>query len=164
MMPVSSEVKNIKGWGADLDPAMRPAVPMEKPSNVTSLRGDVKDWQQPDVKIHQSIEQPSLTPTFGTTCPPRGLSGKLRDYAYSKSESEMQHWLTLMLADRVDVVEGLLDDLRKGHFPNYFKERGWTTEFTHVDRKRLYRNLLIAGAVVAGTAAVGLVATKRRRR
>jgi hypothetical protein len=36
-----------------------------------------------------------------------------------------------MLADRVNAVEGVLDDLASGHVPNVFAERGWNAEWRH---------------------------------
>ena len=36
-----------------------------------------------------------------------------------------------MLADRVNVVEGIIDDLKRGHIPNIFAEKGWKAEWKH---------------------------------
>ena len=102
---VPQNVRKINGWGADLDPANRPAVPQELPSNVTTARGDVKHWQTPRSKIYMSNEMPDLTPVFGETCPPHGLSGLLRDFAFQYGEGTSRHWMTLMLADRVERFE-----------------------------------------------------------
>ncbi|MBV9495386.1 MAG: hypothetical protein JOZ54_14150, partial [Acidobacteria bacterium] len=97
MTEMSERYAKVPGWGADLDPANRPAVPKEKPSSVRNVRGDVPiPRQTTDVKIFQSVEHPDLTPVFGTTCPPRGLSGMIREYAYQFSEGRLQHWLALM--------------------------------------------------------------------
>src|SRR5207253_7460861 len=86
----------------------RPMFPRELPSTVETVRGDVKDWQKPKVKVHMSNEHPNLTPVFGTACPPKGLSGLLRDYAYQYGEATNRHWMTLLLADRVDMVETMI--------------------------------------------------------
>ena len=45
------------------------------------------------------------TAVFGTSCPPRLLSGTLRRLAYKIPEHRAEHWMTLLLADRVDVWE-----------------------------------------------------------
>jgi hypothetical protein len=45
------------------------------------------------------------TPVFGTAQPVRGLSGALRTRAYAIPEHHARHWLLLVAADRVDVVE-----------------------------------------------------------
>jgi hypothetical protein len=149
--------QRVRGWGADLDPANRPAVPKEKPSNVTNVRGDVPlSRQVPTTKIFLSVEHPDLTPAFGTSCPPRGLSGMLRAYAYQFGEGRLRRWMTLMLADRVDVIEGLVDDVSRGHVPNWPKERGLKAEISHSDGARKRRDLMIAGAAVGIAALVVL--------
>src|SRR5829696_1643120 len=110
------------GWGVDLDPKNRPMYPMELPSDVTAVRGDaVPPRQEQRVRIHKSTEHPDLTPVFGTSCPPRGLSGKIRDAAYHFSEGRLAHWMLLLLADRVDVVEGMVDDVAHLRSPGYIK-------------------------------------------
>jgi hypothetical protein len=59
-----------------------------------------------------------------------------------------------MLADRVGVVEGMLDDLTRGRVPNILAERGWKAEWKH-NRKSLVTRVLI-GAVLASAAVVYL--------
>jgi hypothetical protein len=54
--------------------------------------------QVPHVKIHKSTEHGKLTPVFGTSCPPSGISGRIRDYAYTFSEGRLARWLMLMFA------------------------------------------------------------------
>src|SRR5439155_22374590 len=49
-----------------------------------------------------------MTPVFGDSPPPRGLSGLLRKKAYAIPEHFPAHFLMLMMADRVDVVEHTL--------------------------------------------------------
>ncbi|HYI07964.1 MAG TPA: hypothetical protein VEK57_02730 [Thermoanaerobaculia bacterium] len=157
--------RNMHGWGADLSPADRPAVPKEKPSTVTTPRGVMPTRQVPTMRIHKSTEHPDLPPVFGTSCPPRGLSGKLRDVAYTFSEGQMTHWLTLMLADRVDVVEGLIEDLRHGKVPNLIRERGTDAVLTHESEDRfLKQKTVIYTAATIGVVAVALVALQQRRR
>jgi hypothetical protein len=140
-------------------------VPKEVPSDVHTARGVVPPRQIPTVKIHKSIEHPDLTPVFGTTCPPSGLSGRLRDVAYQYSEGRLAHWMTLMLADRVDVWEGLIDDLVHGKVPHPMHERGWKTRMTHktADRLNQRRNKIVAvGAAVALAGVAAYVVTRMR--
>jgi len=59
-----------------------------------------------------------------------------------------------MLADRVNVVEGVLGDLRHARVPNVFAERGWKAEWKH-DRTNLVRRILVR-AVLISTAVVYL--------
>lgn len=154
--------RTMPGWGADLNPADRPAVPKEKPSDVTTVRGKVPSRQVSDVRIHMSVEHPDLTPVFGTTCPPRGVSGKLRDLAYRYGEGRLVHWFTLILADRIDVLEGGLEDIGAGKLPHPISERGLRSEITHASRERQITN---AVAVAAGIALIaGGLALRRRMR
>jgi len=113
-MSVSTDHSNILGWGADLDPSRRPAVPMEHMPPRLQGRRPMAPAQQPEtVEILHSIERPDITPVFGTSVPPRGLSGWMRRRAFRRSESDVRHWMLLLAADRVNVVEGLLSDARR---------------------------------------------------
>ena len=140
----------IAGWGSDLDPARRPGVPRDKAPEigVESLYPPIEP-QVARIKIHKSSEHGQLTPVFGTSCPPQGLSGALRDMAYRFSEGQLPHWLTLMLADRVNVVEGLVDDMRRLQPPNLVKELGLAAQWRH-NRAGVLRNAALASLCVAG--------------
>jgi hypothetical protein len=158
--------QRVTGWGADLDPANRPAVPKEAPSDVMNVRGRVGERQIPDVRIHKSIEHPGLTPVFGTTCPPRGASGKLRDVAYKFSEGRLAHWMTLILADRVDMFEGFIEDVTRGRMPSLVNDRAeHGLPFVADSFKRRQRTMALAGAgLVMIAVAVALPQVKKRRR
>ncbi|WP_232207648.1 hypothetical protein [Pseudoxanthomonas sp. J35] len=105
---------HIPGWGSDLPRGNRPAVPMER----TPPRLDVP-WSEPPpqqpmtVEVLKSVERPEHSRTFGTRLPPKGLSGAIRRAAFRRSENDAGHWLMLVAADRVDVVEGLCEDARR---------------------------------------------------
>jgi len=103
----------IPGWGADLDPADRPAVPREVDQGVqTGHPVPLPDRQPERWPRERSIEHAALTPVFGTSCPPRGLSGAMRKFAYARySEARAAHWLLLLAADRVDSKEQALRSL-----------------------------------------------------
>ncbi|WP_295200560.1 hypothetical protein [uncultured Chryseobacterium sp.] len=60
--------------------------------------------------------------------PPEGINGAIRKFAFRYSESSYSRWLPLVLADRIGVIEGIIDDLKNGHLPNIFAERGWGAE------------------------------------
>ena len=146
----------VKGWGVDANPKNDPTYPMKK-------RNDGEhagySWERPpqqpiSVEILHSNERPNLPAAFGTSVPPSGVSGMLRRSAFKYSESSYGHWLPLMLADRVGVVEGVLDDLTRGRVPNIFAERGWKAEWKH-NRKSLVTRVLV-GAVLASAAVVYL--------
>lgn len=154
---VPNDYKQVPGWGVDLDPKNRPMFPMELESDVMTARGDVKDWQVPHEKVHMSIEHPNLTPVFGVSCPPRGLSGLLRDYAYKYSEGTNRHWMTLVLADRVDVIESMIVDALRGHPDRYIKERAWGQKLKHRDDMSQRHRYLGLAVGIAGAAVLGLV-------
>ena len=76
----------------------------------------------------------------------------IRRIAFRYSESSYGHWLPLMLADRVSVVEGVLGDLKHGHLPNVFAELGWKAEWKH-NRTSLVRRILVRVVLVTATVA-----------
>ncbi|HZH44723.1 MAG TPA: hypothetical protein VEY50_11640 [Lysobacter sp.] len=122
-MSVPHDPTRVHGWGADLDPTQRPAVPMERtPPRLDGVHWDEPEQQQQNVEVLRSVERPTITPVFGTSVPPSGLSGVIRRAAYRLSENDIRHWLMLMAADRVNVVEGVFDDVR---------ETRWGRRLTH---------------------------------
>ena len=149
---------NIQGWGADLDPAVRPAVPMERtPPRLPNVHGETPAHQRRTVKVFHSTERPGMTPVFGSTVPPSGVSGLIRAGAFRFSENDLRHWLMLLFADRVNVVEGLIEDLAHGHLPNVLGEMGARAEWKY-NRAGFVRKALAASAVV------GLLIYLRHRR
>lgn len=141
----------VKGWGVDADPENDPTYPMKFRNNGehAGYTWDRPTQQEPEVEVLHSNERPNLSAAFGTTLPPSGLSGMIRRGAFRYSEDSYSHWLPLMLADRVDMVEGLVDDLSRGHIPNIFSELGWGAEWKH-NRKALVTKI----ALGAGAAAI----------
>jgi hypothetical protein len=154
------DTSRVQGWGADLDPQNRPAVPMERtPPRLSNVHWDAPEQQEARVKIHHSTERPGITPVFGTSVPPSGLSGAMRDIAFRYSENELRHWMILLGADRVNVIEGILDDLVHGHVPNLWREMGLVAEWRY-NRASFVRKAAIATAVLG--AAVYLIRRRRR--
>src|ERR687889_1318720 len=100
----------IPGWGVDLDPRDRPSVPREKfDPDLSGAHWEYPDEQPEKWPRERSVEHTQLPPVFGTTCPPKGLSGAIRKLAYAKySEGQAAHWLLLMAGDRIDVAESAL--------------------------------------------------------
>jgi hypothetical protein len=150
----------VVGWGVDADPENDPTYPYRDRSNDEGL---TKDWQRPplqssDVEILQSIEHIRTPAVFGTSTPPSGVSGMIRRAAFSWSESNWIHWLMLMGADRINVVEGVVQDLAHARIPNIPAEMGIRSEWQHNKR-----GLVIKGAVAVGVTAaiVGLIAWRR---
>jgi hypothetical protein len=123
---------HIPGWGVDRNKQDRPAVPMERtPPRLEGIHWDTPAQQQANVEVLHSTERSGLTPVFGTTQPPRGVSGMLRRLGFRYSENDVRRWLTLLMADRVDMVEGVVDDLASGHVPNIYAEMGGRAELRH---------------------------------
>jgi hypothetical protein len=148
---VPDKYAHIPGWGIDADPDNDPQYPMR--SNPTEQHKGYS-WERPTqqeetVEVFHSIERPNLTAVFGTTCPPRGLSGLIRRWAFKSSENRYSHWLPLLLADRIDAVEGIIIDLARGRVPNYVKEKGWTALWKY-DKKKLMKRVGPAIAIIAG--------------
>jgi hypothetical protein len=114
----------------------------------------------PVVDFH-SNERPGMTAVFGVAAPPSGLSGMMRKHAFKYSENHYGHWLTLLAADRVNVIEGIINDLKSGHIPNIFAEKGWKAEWQY-NRKALVTKVLVIALVTAGI--VGLMGRKKRSR
>jgi len=160
----NDKYKDIKGWGIDADPENEPTYPIKKYNGDDHER---LNWERPSlqprtVEILKSVEHPRMPAVFGTTIPPSGLSGMLRRYAFKYDESEYGHWLNLLLADRINVVEGFIDDLKHGLIPNIFGERGMKADWKY-NRKELVTKAVIATAVITGLFLLSNQKTKRKK-
>lgn len=142
--------EHIKDWGIDADPKNDPTYPLKQRNNAEhkGYSWDRPPLQPQTVEILHSNERPNVTAVFGDSAPPSGISGAIRRHAFKYSENHWGHWLYLLLADRVDVVEGVVDDLKKGHVPNIFAEKGWKAEWEH-NRKGLITKVAVTAGVVA---------------
>jgi hypothetical protein len=80
--------ENVHGWGIDRRIADRPGYRRDEPRVDHDTLGGVAPWT--------------------TTIRLRGLSGLLRRAAYRIPDWKARHWLLLLFADRVDVVESKL--------------------------------------------------------
>jgi len=153
----------IPGWGADLDPADRPSVPQERfDPGATGAHWRFPDRQPEHQPRERSIEHAGLTPVFGTAQPLKGLSGSIRRYAYARySEGRAAHWLILMAADRVDVVESAVGSALRGRPDRPLHERGLESEVKHGlssrrhDRRTDKKHQWIDPLVAAGPWALG---------
>jgi hypothetical protein len=144
----------IPGWGVDGDPENDPTYPYrERDEDDHSGNWVRPPVQDSDVEILQSIEHKQRPAVFGTSTPPSGLSGMLRRGAFRYSESHGAHWLMLMGADRVNMVEGIVQDLARAKIPNIPAEMGMRSEWKY-NRKGLATKLAVTAAV--GAAAFAL--------
>lgn len=152
----------VPGWGVDARADNDPTHPMKRRTDGEHAG---YSWERPPqqpaaVEVLHSNERPNLSAVFGTSTPPSGLSGMIRRFAFRYSESSYGHWLPLMVADRVNVVEGIVSDLARGRLPNVLAERGWKAEWEH-NRPALLGKVLVGTLVAA--AAVGLLAAARAK-
>ena len=151
MENTTNDYTHINGWGVDADPKNEPTYPMKHYNGDDHNR---INWVRPvlqkeTVEILHSIERPNLTAVFGTSVPPSGLSGVIRRYAFKNfSENEYGHWLPLLLADRINVVEGMIDDLKHGHIPNIFAEKGLKAEWKF--NRKGFVTKIATGVVLTG--------------
>jgi hypothetical protein len=150
MEHTAKDHSRINGWGVDADPKNDPTYPMKNRNNDEHAG---YSWERPAqqpiaIEVLHSNERPDVTSVFGTSTPPASLSGAIRRVAFRYSESSYGHWLPLMLADRVGVVEGVLADLERGRIPNVFAERGWKAEWKH-NRTSLIGRILVRAVLVS---------------
>jgi hypothetical protein len=127
------DARSVVGWGVDADPRNDPTYPYRDRSTDMGLR---QNWEPPSpqesqVEILQSVEYIRRPSVFGTSTPPSGISGVVRRAAFRWSESNWLHWLLLMGADRINVVEGVVEDLAHGKIPNIPAEMGARAEWRH---------------------------------
>ena len=156
-----SNYSHINGWGIDADPENEPTYPMK---NYTGDDHERLNYERPPQQeggpeILKSTERPTKSAVYGNSVPPTGLSGMIRRFAFKYSENQYRHWLPLLLADRVNMVEGIVQDLGRGHIPNVFAERGWAAEWKY-NRKEMAQKVFITTVIT--TAIVALLLNKRK--
>ncbi|GAB3545567.1 hypothetical protein [Spirosoma fluminis] len=153
---LAAKFAHIKGWGVDIDPKNDPTYPIKNPRTDVEQLGYT--WERPTqqpttVEILHSNERPNVSAVFGTTSPPTGLSGAIRRYAFTHSESRLMHWIPLVVADRVNEIEGLIEDFSHGKVPNIFAEKGWKAEWKH-NPKGLIQTVVISAVVTTALVAL----------
>lgn len=158
-----SSYSHIKGWGIDADPENEPTYPMKHYTGDDHKRLNYqRPEQQPQtVEVLHSNERPNITAVFGTSSPPTGLSGAIRRYAFRYSEGSWGHWLPLLLADRVNMIEGVIDDFSHGHIPNIWAEKGLNAEWKY-NKKGLAVKVVTGVALTLAVAA--LLSGKKKKR
>lgn len=172
--PDSEELRaRIPGWGVDLDPNDRPSVPRLKfDPAATGAHWTFPERQPQKWPRERSIEHEMLTPVFGTSTPPRGLSGVVRRFAYRYSEGRAAHWLLLLGADRINAIESHLVSFASLRPDNPFTQTGIRSEWTHngyrsrvgttrVDKSHAWMDPIIVGGPWLLTGAVLIKAGKR---
>lgn len=141
------DTSSIVGWGVDANPQNDPTYPYRDRSADDHKGQWVRPTQQqPDVELLHSVEHKQTPAVFGTASPPKWVSGWMRRIAFRWSESNWAHWMLLMGADRVNMVEGLVEDLARGKVPNIPREMGVPAEWRH-NKTGLVKKLAIAGII-----------------
>ncbi len=110
---------HIKGWGMDFDPKNDPTFPIKKRNN-EEHQGYA--WQRPPLQ-EETVE------------------------IFKYSESSYGRWLPLVLADRINMLEGVAQDIAKGHLPNIAKELGLGAEWKY-NKKSFISKSVVAGLVI----------------
>ncbi|HET6511838.1 MAG TPA: hypothetical protein VFH43_06575 [Candidatus Kapabacteria bacterium] len=142
------DISGIDAWGVDLEHSRRPAYPKERIPPRLEVPWDEPEPQKQNVEVLVSVEHVKRPPVFGSVQPPSGLSGVLRRAAFGWAEADIRHWLILIMADRINVVEGVIDDLAHGHVPNVFAEMGWKAKYKY--NKRGFITKVGVMALIAG--------------
>ncbi|WP_420136237.1 hypothetical protein [Sphingomonas sp.] len=161
-LPVDTSL--IPGWGVDADPANNPTFPMRDISKDDRSPAGL-NWPRPaeqpqDVEVLMSIEHNRRPAVFGTSSPPSGLSGVIRRMAFRRSESDWWHWLMLMGADRLNVVEGVVSDLAHLRLPNIPAEMGIKSDWKY-NKPGVAKKAAVAAILFGGLA---LLAARRKGR
>jgi hypothetical protein len=131
---------NIPDWGIDLPSERRPGVPREaKPRAFPNAHWMTPEPQKATVPVLKRADIPALTPVFGTSSPPRGLSGQLRRLAYARPDHYTMHWMLLLAADRVDVIESGLRSIvdRFQRRPTPAEDAGSSSEKQRLPRPQM---------------------------
>lgn len=176
-VPSPEELRaRIPGWGIDrehqhlLHPTKHPIDPA-----ANGAHWEMPE-QQPELEPRErSIEHRHLTPVFGTSTPPRGLSALIRRQAYALGEGKATHWLLLVVADRVNSAESAIASTFRGDPVNPWTETGITAEFTRhgvssrvgrgrADLKHTWIDPLIVGAPWLLAGGIGFAAARAVKR
>ena len=153
MRKINIDYTQIEGWGVDADAENDPTYPMKHRTNEEhkGYHWDRSAQQPATVEILHSNERPNPSAVFGTSAPPKGLSGMVRRFAFRYSEGSFAHWIPLIMADRVNVIEGIIDDLSRARFPNIWAEKGLKSRWKY-DRKTIFQNIGAATIFFSGVA------------
>lgn len=91
--------------GTDLDVSRRPGYQSYRPIGPwpNTRYPPVRQQGEPATPLHGRPGK-TMPPVFGTSCPPRGISGAIRRMAYGYPDHVARHWLMLLFADRVEAT------------------------------------------------------------
>jgi hypothetical protein len=90
----------------DRDLARRPGVPWQRdPRPWPNTRYPPERQQGTPASPMHGRPNKELPPVFGTAVPLAGLSGAVRTFAYTLPDHKPNHWMLMMLGDRIDSWE-----------------------------------------------------------
>lgn len=155
---------HIPGWANDADPENEPNYPYKiyTGDDHQRLNWDRPPLQEKTTEVLQSTEHERIPAVFGTVVPPAGVSGALRRQAFEYSENMLRHWLLLLLADRVNVVEGLVNDIKHGIAPKWWKEKGFDALWEH-DKKELAQRAVLTALFTGAVIGLSVVLMKDKK-
>jgi hypothetical protein len=148
MKNINQDKSHILGWGVDADPKNDPTYPMK---THTDHDHDGYTWNRPqqqpvNIELLKTIERPNVSAVFGDSIEPEGFSGKIRRFAFQYGEGRFRHWIPLILADRVQEIEAIIEDIKSGHYPNIFKEKGFPAAWKY-NKVNIIKNVALVTLV-----------------
>lgn len=158
-----SKVAGINGWASDLEKSPGRPHQANEETILTDFHDPIAVKQQPKVEVLLTNERGSYPPVLSNLAPPKGLSGIIRRRAFKYSENTMRHWLMLMGADRIDMVEGWIEDIKEGKKPMILPRMEFRT-LDHLRRisdqgMKNNQDRAIVAATALGVVGVGVIAS-----
>ena len=91
--------------GVDHDVSRRPGYQSHRPVGPwpNTRYPPVPQQGEPASPLHGRPGK-TMPPVFGTACPLHGVSGAIRRAAYRYPDHDIEHWLMLLFADRVEAT------------------------------------------------------------
>src|SRR5690242_8115684 len=117
-MPTKTKTRNsmapipdVSESSPDVNPEPRPGVPMETaPAPIAGATATLeRQTNRPSTGKRPELDE--YTPVYGSKQPGKGLSGVMRRAAYKLPDYRPARWMTLLAADRVDVIESYAAEL-----------------------------------------------------
>ena len=176
--------ERIPGWGADLDPADRPAFPREQPGIPTGAH-----WDLPPAAVDGAASREvrrAHAPDAGVRLGSAAARARRVSSAASRttrySEGQTAHWLLLIVGDRVDAITSHVTSLVSRRPDDPITESGVLGERGHrpfssrfgkgrIDLKHAWLDplivvgpwlLVIGGLAMVGKSIVGLAGEENR--
>ncbi|HZS02966.1 MAG TPA: hypothetical protein VFE37_29925 [Chloroflexota bacterium] len=105
--------------------------------------------------LPMELDPEAATPVYGTAAPTSGVPAQIRRQAYSLPQHDPNHWMLLLLADRVESGGNLL------HEAASLGQQGWVLR--HFGRQiRAYPGATAAfGALALGGVVLAVLARRR---